>query len=84
VARLGSIRGSILVSSGLSCKYYTRVEVTDGGKHYIFTIIDITKITAVKSFIVQARGFRSTAYLIFTNERESTINRALDGSTYLG
>jgi hypothetical protein len=49
---LSAVRGSTVGSSSLACKYKTRVEVTDSSKH--LTYYDTARITAVKSFIVQA------------------------------
>ncbi len=40
---------------------------------------DLVKFTAVKSFVVQAPVLNEQVL----NGRESTVNRALDGSTYL-
>ncbi len=52
--QLTPLRGSILVNSGLACKYQTRVEVTNSGKHS--SLLRYIKISTVKSFIVQAHG----------------------------
>ncbi len=49
---LSAVRGSTVGSSSLACKYKIKMEVTDSNKH--LTYHDTARITAVKSFIVQA------------------------------
>jgi hypothetical protein len=50
-----------MVGPSLTPKYTTRMEVTESGKHS--SLLDIAKITAVKSFTVQGPVFTKLYFL---------------------